>query len=292
VTDGVSYYPMNTAGLAFRTNPRLVRTGQATKDYGEMTPVVYRNRLLLLASASGAAAANPFRPSRCLWIEDVKSRQVVSAFAPVYGLGSAFVHDDTFHAFAIPNDSGGAQHIDRFSSTDLRHWEVAPALHAESGEELFNESVCEARGRFIMAFESRDKKTKPFTIYFAESHDMRKWTRMSLPVFAPERYTACPTIRYIDGMYYMLYLEHKVPDWRFETYIVRSRDLQSWEQSPRNPVLEPQGPEDINASDIDLVEFEGKVLVYYGYGDQRGEGGIASAEYAGSLRSFFEHYFP
>ena len=292
MTDSVSYFSMGTAGLSFSTNPRLVRTGRATKDYGEMTPVVFRNRPLLLASASGTAAANPFKPSRCLWIENVETRQVVSAFAPVYGLGSAFVHGDTFHAFAIPNDSGGAQHIDRFSSTDLRHWEVAPALHAESGEELFNESVCEAQGRFIMAFESRDKKTKPFTIYFAESQDLRHWSRMSLPVFAPERYTACPTIRYVDGMYYMLYLEHRLPDWRFETYIVRSRDLASWEQSPRNPVLEPQGPEDINASDTDLVEFGGKVLVYYGYGDQRGEGGIALAEYRGSLKGFLEHYFP
>lgn len=292
MTDGVSYFPLGTAGRAFTTNPRLLRTGRATKDYGEMTPVVYRNRLLLLASAAGNAAANPFGPNRCLWIEDVEKQRVTSAFAPTYGLGSAFVHGDTFHAFAIPNDSGGAQHIDRFSSTDLVHWEVAPALRALSGEELFNESVCQAEGRFIMAFESRDQKTKPFTIYFAESRDLRSWSRMGLPVFAPGRYTACPTIRYIDGTYYMLYLEHKLPDWRFETYIVRSRDLVSWEQSPRNPVLDPVGPEDINASDIDLVEHAGKVLVYYGYGDQRGEGGIALAEYHGSLKAFLEHYFP
>ena len=292
MTDSVSYFSMGTAGLPFRSNPRLIRTGRATKDFGEMTPVVFQKRLLLLASAAGTAAANPFAPNRCLWIEDVEKQQVISAFAPAYGLGSAFVHGETFHAFAIPNDSGGAQHIDRFSSTDLRHWEVAPALRAESGEELFNESVCEAQSRFIMAFESRDKKTKPFTIYFAESQDLRLWSRMSLPVFAPERYTACPTIRFIDGTYYMLYLEHKLPDWRFETYVVRSRDLVSWEQSPRNPVLDPQGPEDINASDVDLVESGGKVLVYYGYGDQRGEGGIASAEHDGSLRDFLESYFP
>jgi hypothetical protein len=110
-------------------------------------------------------------------------------------------------------------------------------------------------------------------------------------VFAPERYTACPAIRYVNGYYYMLYLEHMSPAWRFETYITRSRDLARWEPSPRNPVLDPVGPEDINASDIDLVEHRGAVIAWYGYGDQRGEGGIASARFGGSLAEFLGFYF-
>jgi hypothetical protein len=146
----VSYFDMGTAGVPFTTNPRLVRTGRASKDYGEMTPVVFRDRLLLLGSAQPGAAANPFRPQRCLWIEDVEEQQVVSAFAPFYGLASAFVRGETLYVWAIPNDSNGAQRIDCFSSTDLSHWEITAALRAEPGEELFNESVCEADGRFIM----------------------------------------------------------------------------------------------------------------------------------------------
>jgi hypothetical protein len=221
----------------------------------------------------------------------VESGRVVSAFAPFYGLASAFVRGERLFVYAIPNDSNGAQRIDCFSSTDLRHWDITTVLRAEPGEELFNETVCEAQGRFVMAFEIRDKKTHPFTIVFAESTDLLTWRRMLLPVFAPERYTACPTLRYLDGWYYMLYLEHKTPAWRFETYIVRSRDLAHWEASPRNPVLDPVGREDINASDVDLVEHRGAVHLWYGYGDQRGQGGITSARFAGTLREFLASYF-
>lgn len=288
--DTVAYFANGMAARPFRTNPRLIRSGFVSRDYMEMTPVVFRERLLLLGSAQAGARANPF-PDRCLWIEDVATRQVVATFAEGYGLGSAFVHDDTFYAFAIPNDSRGAQRIDCFSSKNLRQWERRTALRALPGEELFNESVCRAGDRFIMAFESRDAHYPPFTIYFAESGDLRTWTRLPGHVYGTDRYTACPTIRYLDGMFRMLYLEQFSPRWWFETYLTRSRDLIRWEQSPKNPVLEPEDVEDVNASDLDLVEFQGKVRAYYMYGDQRGRFGTTWAEFDGRLNDFYEHYF-
>jgi hypothetical protein len=72
---------------------------------------------------------------------------------------------------------------------------------------------------------------------------------------------------------------------------VRSKDLAHWESSPRNPVLDPEGPEQINASDIDLVECRGKVRAYYGTGNQKGEGGITWADFDGTLKEFFEYYY-
>jgi hypothetical protein len=291
MTDQVNYASNGMAGRPFRTNQRLVRSGQVSSDFGEMTPVVFQDRFLLVASGLPPAAANIYKPNRCLWIEHVAEHRVISRFAVGYGRCSAFVHRDTLYVYAIPNDSSGAQHIDCFWSKDLKQWEMTLALRAETAEELFDESVCEADRRFIMAFESRDLKATPFTIYFAESRDLQNWTRLSLPVFAPERYTACPTIRYIGGWFYTLHLEYKTPDWRFETYLVRSKDLAHWESSPRNPVLDPEGPEQINASDIDLVECRGKVRAYYGTGNQKGEGGITWADFDGTLKEFFEYYY-
>jgi beta-xylosidase len=194
------------------------------------------------------------------------------------------------YAFAIPNDSRGAQQIDYFCSSDLLHWQSATALRALPGEELFNESVCRAGDRFVMAFESRDAHYPPFTIYFAESHDLKTWTRIPGAVYGTDRYTACPTIRYLDGFYYLLYLEQFEP-WRFETYLTRSPDLVQWEQSAKNPVLDPEGVEETNASDMDLVEFQRKVRAYYLYGDQRGRFGTTWAEFNGTLQQFFQHYF-
>ncbi len=255
-----------------------------------MTPVVYGGTLMLLGSAPAGAEGNPF-DTRCLWIEDVATHSIVSAFAPGYGLGRGFVENDTFYAFAIPNDSRGAGHIDCFRSTDLEHWDLTTALTALEGEELFNESVCKADDRYIMAYESRDAHYPPFTIYFAESADLRTWTRIPGPVYGGDRYTACPSIRYIDGVFYMVYLEHLKPRWYFETYLTRSEDLVHWEQSHRNPVLEPEGVEGINASDSDLVEYQGQVRIYYATGDQKSWGTLTWAEFDGTERQFFEYYF-
>ena len=290
----VKYEENGLAGKPFTTNDRLIRSGIASDDFGEMTPILWKGELLLLGSASTRAEANPYS-ERCLWIEDVATHEVRATFAEGYGLASAFVEDDTVYVYAIPNDSRGAPHIDCFVSSDLKSWKCSTVLTALPGEELFNESVCRAGDRYIMAYESRDKHYPPFTIYFAESRDLIHWDRIPGPVYGTDRYTACPSIRFVDGMFYMLYLEHMKPDWRFHTFLTRSADLREWEQSPRNPVLEPMGAEDINASDSDLVEYEtdaGPVVrVYYATGNQKSFGTVTWADFKGTMSEFFAFYY-
>lgn len=288
--DKVKYFPNGMAGQSFKTNPRLVRTGIASSDYGEMTPLIFREKLLLLATAKPKAEANPHH-NQCLWIEDVATHRVVARFAEECGLGSGFVHNDTFYAFAVPRDKSGAQRIDCFWSRDLASWKSANALLPDEGEKLYNETVCEADGQFVMAYESKESKYPPFTIKFAESPDLRTWTKIPAAIYGTDRYTACPTLRYINGTFYMLYLEWLQPKWWFETYLTRSTDLIHWEQSPRNPVLVPEGIEGINTSDIDLVEFGSNVIVYYLYGDQKTWHQATSAKFSGTLKEFFEYYY-
>lgn len=100
------------------------------------------------------------------------------------------------------------------------------------------------------------------------------------------------------------------PSW--ETWIVRSRDLKTWESSPLNPVMaaSPEdktirapalGPElrariaaavDRNNSDFDLCEIDGKVLVNYSWGNQEGNEFLAEAEFDGTLAEFLRGWFP
>ena len=288
----VTYADNGMGGMSFPTNPALVRSGIASPgEYAEATPVLFRGSHLLVASAQKGARANP-TGGLCLWIEDTRSRDVIATFAPGYSLASAIVADDALHVYAIPSDSGGAGHIDHFVSRDLMTWESSRALEALDGEELFNESVCLAGDRYVMAFEARDAHYPPFTIYFAESTDLRSWRRIPGAVFGTDRYTACPAIRFVDGAYYMLYLEHRKPRWWFETFLARSRDLVDWELAPGNPVLSPLGVEEINTSDPDLIELEGKrVRLYYLTGNQKGHFTATWAEYAGTMREFFSHYY-
>ncbi|KYH41116.1 MAG: hypothetical protein AYL33_004920 [Candidatus Bathyarchaeota archaeon B63] len=152
----------------------------------------------------------------------------------------------------------------------------------------------------------------PFTIRFAESEDLINW-RLTSPrcVYSKDRYTACPTIRFLDDYYYMIYLEAK-PGPAYEPHITRSRNLIQWQSSPFNPVMSfsaddkrianPEltaeqreriaGAVNVNNSDIDLCEFGGKTIIYYSWGNQQGTEFLAKAIYEGTLREFLHGFFP
>ena len=49
---------------------------------------------------------------------------------------------------------------------------------------------------------------------------------------------------------------------------------------------------DINNSDIDLCEFQGKTVIYYSWGNQQGIEHLAEAVYDGTLAEFLRSFFP
>lgn len=191
----------------------------------------------------------------------------LTRFAQGYGLACGFVHRDIFHAFASRFEAGAWHDVTHFASRDLKSWSREIVIR-QKGEHLFNSSVCADAQGFIMAYESDDSRYTPFTIKFARSSDLETWTRIPDAVFGGDRYAACPCIRFVNGHYYLLYLEHRKPRWFFETYLARSRDLKTWELSPANPVLSPGAHDGINASDPDLLEWNGTTVLYYSVGDQ------------------------
>jgi len=227
----------------------------------------------------------------------------------------------------IPSGLASGWHdVTEFKTRDLAHWSKPRVVIRENpDEQLFNQSVCRVtyetaarpKGRrggrqgrlshFVMAYESNDPRWPAFTIKFAESADLVNWrviparatqrgglaaSQSCNRIFGSDRYTACPWLTYLDGYYYMLYLEHREPRWWFETFLTRSTDLANWEPSPRNPILSPGPGEDCNTSDPDVTEFEGRVLLYYSYGDQRTWSRLTRAEFPGTLRDFFAACYP
>ena len=48
----------------------------------------------------------------------------------------------------------------------------------------------------------------------------------------------------------------------------------------------------INNSDIDLCEYNGKVYIVYAWGSQQGVEHLAEAEFDGTLAEFLEGWFP
>jgi alpha-L-fucosidase len=310
-----------------RSNRPIIKK-LGTLDLGivETTPVIWKNRLLrfeLIHSdyRTNSAARNHYR------FVDFETNQTSLPFAWDYSYGSAHVEKDTMFVFATRQ--GGKGEMDVLWSTDLQHWEARTALSLP-GWGLYNQSVCRGDGRYVMAFEVGEPAEMVgvrFTNFFAESSDLFTW-RVLPPedhVFARDRYTACPVIRYLDdGFYYMIYLEciplfplKPRPEWRtedctFESHIVRTRDFIQWENSPFNPVL--QGSQEDrhpahygfteeqqkkiaravnrNNSDVDLCEWNGQTVVLYSWGAQTGTEFLAHARFDGSLKRFLTGFFP
>ena len=91
-----------------------------------------------------------------------------------------------------------------------------------------------------------------------------------------------------------------------------SRDLIHWDPSPLNPVLrasptdklianpnltDPQRARialavNLNNSDIDFCEWQGRLVINYSWGNQQGVEHLAEAMYDGTLEQFLHGWFP
>lgn len=260
------------------------------RDTCELSPIVWQGRLCHIACvrpASGGTLSDYY-----LLMTDAETGEELARFAEGHSLASALVHDGVLHVYAARFADDNWHDVTLFRSADLRQWTQQVVLVQHPDEHLFNTSVCAGPKGFVMAYESNDPAYPPFTVKFAVSTDLVRWTPVPDAFFSTRRYTACPCIRYADGFYYMLYLEHRAPGHVFETYIARSPDLRRWWLSSANPVVRATGlDEGINASDPELVEFGGRTWLYYAVGDQLTWMNIKRAAYPGTEADFLRAWF-
>lgn len=259
------------------------------KNLCEITPFVWEGRLMHMECIRPGSGGS--REDYYLSIKDPETGEEISRFAEGYGLACAHVHEGKFYAFASRFENGDWNDVTLFKSPDLKDWESRRVIEQEN-EHLFNSSVCEGPEGFVMAYESNDRRWPAFTTKFAVSKDLENWTKLPEAGFGTDRYTACPCIRFVDGHYYVLYLERRAPSHRYETYITRSVDLRTWELSAANPVLVPNEIDDgVNASDPDLLEWGGKTYVYYSVGDQLTWMNMKRGVYPGTIDDFYRSWF-
>jgi hypothetical protein len=277
--------PVHRGLPAFIREPKV-----AVRDACEVTPIVWKGRPCLFVCvrpASGGSSGDYY-----LTVRDLADGKELSRFAEGYSLASAFVRDDKLYAFASRFEGNNWNDVTQFESSDLVQWTSQRIIAQNAKEHLFNSSVCTGPSGFVLAYESDDPAWPAFTVKFAQSKDLSNWTPVPGAIFGKKRYTACPSIRFANGYYYLLYTEHRQPRWFFETYIARSKDLVAWELSGANPVLSPDAIDDgINTSDPDLTEVDGKTWLYYAIGDQRTWMNIKRAVFNGSLTEFLESWF-
>jgi hypothetical protein len=285
-------------------NPAKELTKQPGKLFPvgmETTPFAFQGRLLMLGCYRPSTDCGFAPDTNYLAIFDLSDGRELTRFGQRHSLACAIVEGDTVHVFAPDSkgrpetitDDNWFQNIYHFTSTDLKTWNRELAVAREGGEHLLNSSVCRDEQGYLMAYET--DKPVSFCFKFARSKDLVHWDKVPGLAFTGEKneYSACPVIRYFAPYYYVIYLHGAIPGHNgWVSFLARSKDLAIWQLSSKNPILEAGEGEGKNASDVDLIELDGKTCLHYATGDQATWSDLKRAVYPGPMREFFESYFP
>ncbi|MFA6241151.1 MAG: hypothetical protein WC655_09490, partial [Candidatus Hydrogenedentales bacterium] len=280
--------------------PKIEKLGTIDCDMVETTPVVFKGKLYRFEYVRGFYYKPNTTGDSYFRFVDTATGDYTPGFAKGFDLGSAYAEGDTMYAFGV--DNWGGSKLSVFWSKDLATWESKVILELP-GWEIFNNSVCKGPDGYVMAFEigaPPEETGSGFTSRFARSKDLMNWELTPAEcVHRKDRYSACPAIHFLDGLYYMVYLEGHTN--AYEPHITRSKDLITWEDSPFQPIMrhseedkqianpkltEEQrqyiaGARNKNNSDFDFCEFNGKTVINYSWGNQEGKEFLAQARYDG-----------
>lgn len=291
--------------------PLIRKLGTVDLDLVETTPIVLNGRLWRfewVRHGTGQPYWDNRRGTNYFRFRDPATGEVSAPFADGREFGSAFVHDGTVY---VTGTLGRGQ-VNVFASRDLKSWDTWTAI-PPGRFGIFNTSLCRAGNEFVLMFEIDQPAAEAgtaFTARFARSADLRSWT-VTPPEcnYAKNRYTAPHCLRWLDGWFYNFYLEaHQ----GYEMRVVRSRDLIRWEPSPLNPVLRASAEDrqfananftavqrgriaearNLNNSDLDFCEWQGRLVINYSWGNQQGSEHLAEAVYDGSEAQFLRGWFP
>ena len=225
-------------------------------------------------------------------------------------MGNAFVDGDRVIITCV--EDWGKSRFYQLESTDLVHWTEPRVILSGEGWAGYNTSVCKAGDRYVMVFELGkpcDLVGRPFTMFFAESRDLREWKQIPDAVYGREFYTGAPMLRYFGGWFYFFYLESQKDGYRQR--VARSRDLKKWQLSPEivlsfdaeDKKIHPKAvlsaaqrekvaaAENRNASDLDMCTYRGRLICSYSWGNQKGVEFLALAAADVTEREFCESFF-
>jgi len=299
-----------TSVQAEPAGPKIEKLGTIDIDLVETTPVVFNGKVYRYEYVRERYKPNTTGDSYSRFV-DHETGEPTPAFGHGYHLGSAAVDGDT--AIVTLTNIWDGERVDIFTSKDLKTWESWNALDLP-GYGIFNTSLCKDPEGYLLMFEvgkPAEIAGTRFTARFARSKDLKTWA-LTPPecVYSKDRYTAPHCLRYHDGYYYNFYLESMRGG--YAQSVVRSKDLIAWERTPIHPFLmwgdedkkianpkftEAQRQhiaeaENRNNSDFDYCEFEGKLIINYSWGNQRGLEFLAEARYDGTEAAFLAALFP
>lgn len=276
-------------GALFPNNP----TGTGG-SFAETTPITFNNQVIDLAYNHMPVEISMFNLTG--------TTQYPSLNTNGYACGSAMTYNNTVYSLQsfYPDLTGATPYgnsVTVTSTTDLINWTVPQTiLQADSTFTYGNTTMTWDGRQFVLAHDTRETYDVTWGIKTMTSPDMIHWTSIGSK-FQENGYASTPTMRYLNGKYYMFYTApvYDVAKTQCVVRVARSTDLVNWEMQNKNQaVIVPIAQEGLCASDMDLTELNGVTYMVYAYGDQGNgpnEGGIDSATYQGTLQQFAEHFF-
>lgn len=285
---------------------------------GEMTPFVWNGRLMRLELIDPSFGTNINEANKGAGIRDVETGEIVSPiFAKDLYFHSAYIENDTVYVLGV--DINRRDTIRIYESNDLINWKDRD-LFTNPGWMYFNTGLTKGPEGYAIILEVGEpekhvKQAQGFTHFFATSPDLVTWThldpeRCSLPA---DRYQGGPWLRYSEGWYYAFAVEI-LPGRIFTNYIFRTKDFENWYNGNYNPVLMPSNEDkmisprgkmildeetisrietayNINNSDIDMCDYNGKVYINYLCGNQWCFYWMCEAEAEGTVADFLKSFF-
>ena len=310
--------PVTETSLAteMRAGYPAIRKAGAVSPYGEVSPFVFKGRLMRMELIDLSRGLDAAGKEICAGIRDIETGKILSTFGKDCYYFSAYCENDKVLVTGTERQNGGyaGDTIWAFESTDLRNWSRRKLL-TRPGWRYFNTSLTKGPDGYVLLLESNDRRhaTRPFTMFFATSKDLRTWTHMDDDICFPKhRYAGGPFIRYHNGFYYVS-LVTELPNARYVTYLYRTADFRHWDCGRYNPLVScsqddrrlspravditPALAEQIkthfigSASDLEMCDFGGQTYINYIIGDQQGFYYMCEAWYDGPMGELLENCF-
>jgi len=289
--------------------PKIRKLGACSPAGDSMTPFVWNGKLMRMERFRGED-----RNKHGVIIRDCETGEHICQLADNTTFQAAYVEGDTAYVYGVDKEHRGTIRI--FSSKDLINWDER-ILHSHEGYRHYNTYLTKGPDGYVLLMESDMPKEivgdHPFTYVFATSPDMVHWTDMDPSTAYPlDRYSGGPWMRYSEGWYYIIGCV-ELPCLRYTNYIYRTKDFKDWYVGNYNPLLLPSEEDHIvspnahdlgeqelewvkhgfviSTTDIDMCDYNGKVYINYGCGDQGSFYYMAEAEADGTVAEFLKSYF-
>lgn len=270
-------------------NMAIEKSGTWLQNATEASWFIWNNELYYMYANRPMAG-----PATNMKIVKFSDQSVVATFGTDYGCQDALVDNGTLYVFATKcymdfTHKGNA--IVMFTSTNLTTWSSPTTIYTSgSYEQIYNVGVGkDTSGNIVLGYDIHNPSwyAEYFVTRFITTTNYTAWSNVGTASYVWHDH-GCIDLQFVNGTWHVWGF-NDMPGGGWNTVSAKTTDFLNFtgEGVTIAPVFEY---EDINTTDPDLIEFDGKVYIIYMVGDQSTYARLTYATYDGTLAEFAEAY--